>query len=165
MRVPIRKAGQYTNMKPDPNMTKEKFDELQASLKKLKEVSQPRAVAEVKRLALMGDFSENHAYQMAKGKLRGINQRISDLEKLLLEANIIENKKSSVVVMGSVVTLDFAGQKKQYRILGSLEADPAAGVISYSSPLAQILLGKCVGDTAELKTEQKTTVYKIIKIE
>ena len=165
MQVPIRKAGQYTNMKLDPNMTKNKFDELIAQLKKLKDLSQPRAVAEVKRLALMGDFSENHAYQMAKGKLRGINQRILDLEKLLAEAVIIENKKSSTVVMGSIVTLEFDGQKKIFQILGSLETAPAEGIISYSSPLAQIILGKKVGDTAELKTDKKTTSYKILKID
>jgi len=165
MRVPIRKAGQYTNMKLDPNMTKKKFDELTAQLKKLKDLSQPRAVAEVKRLALMGDFSENHAYQMAKGKLRGINQRILDLEKLLAEAVIIENTRSSTVVMGSIVTLEFGGQKKIFQILGSLETAPAEGIISYSSPLAQIILGKKVGDTAELKIDKKTIIYKIVKID
>jgi len=60
MRVPIRKPGKYTHLKPDPNLTEGKFNELKKKLERLK-ADQPDAIAEVRRLAEMGDFSENAA--------------------------------------------------------------------------------------------------------
>lgn len=165
MRVPIRKAGQYTNLKLDPTMTKSKFAELQAELKKLKEIVHPQAAEEVKRLAAMGDFSENAAYQMAKGKLRGLNQRIIDLEKMIAEAKIIQpddNKDS--IQLGSVVTVEINGNTKVYKILGSVETDPAQGIISYNSPLGQILLGKKIGEIIQMPIAERKIEYKIIAI-
>ncbi|MBU1203130.1 GreA/GreB family elongation factor [Patescibacteria group bacterium] len=165
MRVPIRKGGQYTFMKSDPFMTAEKLAELKVSLEKLKKHIQPELAKEVKRLALMGDFSENAAYQIAKGRLRSTNERISRLTKQISSAQIIEpNKKNQVVQIGSVVTVEVNTQTKNFQILGSLESDPAKGVISHVSPLGQELLGKKIGDIVELKREDQTIKYKIIKI-
>ncbi|MFH0814829.1 MAG: hypothetical protein V1902_01950, partial [Candidatus Falkowbacteria bacterium] len=79
MRVPTRRAEKNIKNTFDPFITQTKFDELKIKLEKLKK-SQPTAISEVQRLAEMGDFSENAAYQMAKGRLRGINQRILELE-------------------------------------------------------------------------------------
>ena len=57
MRTPIRKPGKYTHLKPDPNLTEKKFNELKEKLERLKKFSRPNAAAEVRRLAEMGDFS------------------------------------------------------------------------------------------------------------
>ena len=78
MRVPIRKGGEFTNIIPDPNLTRKKFNEFSVKLKSLK-LEQPKAILEVKRLAELGDFSENAAYQMAKGHLRSLNEKIFKL--------------------------------------------------------------------------------------
>ena len=165
MRVPIRKAGPYTHLKPDTNLTEEKYAELSAKLDKLKNVKRPREAAEVKRLALMGDFSENAGYQLAKGRLRGINQRILDIEYLLKHADIIRpDANSDKVQLGHLVTLETEGQRKDYRILGGAETDPTRGIISHNSPLGAALINKQVGDEVEINLADRTKIYKIIKI-
>lgn len=165
MRVPIRKAGPYTHIKPDTHITPEKYAELSAKLDKLKNVKRPREAAEVKRLALMGDFSENAGYQLAKGRLRGINERILDIEYMLKNAEIIElGADSDRVQIGHLVTLETEGKIKDYRILGGAETNPSAGVISHNSPLGAALLNKHVGDVVEINLADRTRIYKIIKI-
>lgn len=167
MRVPIRKAGQYTNLKPDPYLTEKKFNELKDQLERLKKISRPRASEEVRRLAEMGDFSENAAYQIAKGRLRGINQKILELEDHLRRVIIIRPSNSaSEVRIGNQVTIeDMSGKQKQYLILGSSEANPTHGTISHNSPLGLALIGKKINDTVKIKTPGKEVEYKIIDIQ
>ena len=165
MQLPYRKPSKFTHIKPDPNITKAKFKEFQDKLERLKTGSQPRAAAEVRRLAEMGDFSENAAYQIAKGKLRGINQRIMELQYMLEHADIIEGgSPEGRVELGSIVTVDIIGKQKIYQILGSAETDPATGIISHNSPLGQALLGKKVGDLVTVRLPDKTVEYKIIDL-
>ncbi len=165
MQTPKRKPGKYAGLKPDPNITEEKYQELKAKLEKLKK-AQPHAISEVKRLALMGDFSENVAYQMAKGRLRGINQRILDIEDHLKRAEIIKSPKDkSKVQLGHRVTVEVKGEEKIYLILGSSETNPKDNVISHNSPLGSALLNKKVGDVVVLKTAKGETGYEILKIE
>ncbi len=166
MQVPIRKPGIYTHQKPDPFITQERFDELSRKLDKLKNVNRLPAMEEVKRLAQTGDFSENHAYQHAKGRLRGINQRILDIESELAKAQIINpNKHSKTVILGSVVTVASAGKAKIYQILGSTQTNPTKGIISHHSPLGAVLMDRKVDEEIEVKLENKTVKYTIIKIE
>jgi transcription elongation factor GreA len=164
MRVPSRKPGQYSHLKPDPHMTRSKFNDLKNKLARLK-LSQPRAAEEVKRLALMGDFSENAAYQIAKGRLRGINQRILDIEDHLGRAIIIEESKGERVRLGAEITVKMNGKIKRFLILGSSEADPSKGVISHNSPIGSALLGKKAGERAIAKAGGKKIELEIIKVE
>ena len=146
-------------------MTEEKFNEIKNELARLKQ-SQPAAISEVKRLAELGDFSENAAYQIAKGRLRGINQKILDMEEHLKRAVIIEPVKNSATVqLGSRVTVEVEGQQKTFLILGSSETDPSQGVISHHSPIGAALLGQPVGRSVTVKLKDKEVEYKIIKIE
>jgi transcription elongation factor GreA len=166
MRTPIRKPGVYTHEKPDPHLTLEKFLELKNKLEKLKKFSRPRAAEEVKFLASDGDFSENAGYQMAKGRLRGINQRILDIEDHLKRAIIIKPQgNNGRVRLGSRVSVVSAGQEKTYLILGSSETDPSAGVISHNSKIGAALLGHKVGDIVSVDLPKGEAVYKILGIE
>ena len=166
MQIPIRKPGQYTGQKPDPYLTEDKFSELQAALEKLKKFSRPRAADEVDRLSKLGDFSENADYSIAKGRLRGINQRILELEDHLRRAVIIQpNKNTGQVQLGQAVTVEVNGAQKTYRILGSEEIDPAGGVISHHSPIGSALMGHKVGDRLKIKIADREAEYKILKIE
>jgi len=166
MRVPTRKPGKYAGLKPDKYITKAKYDELQQKLKKLKKYSRPRAIEEVKKLALMGDFSENFAYGMAKGRLRGINQRILDIENRIKRAVIIKPlKNKETVQLGHQVTLEVNSKQKTYQILGSTETNPLGGIISHNSPIGAKLIGKRAGDIIKIKLSKKKVNYKIIKIE
>ncbi|NTW22387.1 transcription elongation factor GreB [Candidatus Falkowbacteria bacterium] len=166
MQVPVRKPGKYTHLKPDPHMTEDKFNELKAKLERLKKVSHPRAAAEVKRLAEMGDFSDNAAYSMAKGRLRGINQRVIDMEEHLKQAVIIKpGPKTGLVELGSKVTVEVNGKEKTFLILGSSETDPFSDVISRNSPVGRALLGGSVGEVKRVITASKNVEYKIVRIE
>lgn len=166
MRVPIRKPGKYTHSKPDLHLTKEKFGELKRELERLKKFSQPETAKEVMRLAEMGDFSENAAYQMAKGRLRGINQRILELEEQVGHAEMIEpDGDTDTVQLGHMVTIDIDGVKRSYRILGSLETDPAKGIISYNSPMGAAFMGRKVGDSVTMKLAHKEVECRIVEIE
>jgi len=144
-------------------MTKEKFKELENKLAKLKHI-QPQAAAEVSRLAELGDFSENTEYQMAKGRLRGINNSILKLENQLNQAQIINVGTTDTVQLGSKVTIEFENKQKKFQILGSAETDPKKGIISHNSPIGSALMGREVGDTVTIKLENREMKYKIINI-
>ncbi|OGH88130.1 MAG: hypothetical protein A3J93_00095 [Candidatus Magasanikbacteria bacterium RIFOXYC2_FULL_42_28] len=165
MQTPYRKPGKYANLKSDPLITKGKFDELQKELEKLKK-AKPAAVAETARLADLGDFSENAGYQFAKGRLRGINRRILELESQLDHAEIIKTQQQTdTVEIGHSVTVEFNNKQKTFQILGSAETDPTTGIISQHSPLGVALIGSAVGDKVKVKSGDREIEYKIIKIE
>lgn len=165
MQLPIRKPGKYTHLKPDQHLTEAKFNELKNKLKRLK-FNRPLAAEEVKRLAEMGDFSENAAYQMAKARLRGLNQKILEIEDHLARAVIIKpDKNSGLVQLGSRVTVMAAGQEKTYLILGSSETDPRRGIISSYSLIGAALMGKKINDKVKIKLADREVEYKIIKID
>jgi len=146
-------------------MTQAKFDELTADLARMKRIRPPLA-AEVKRLAAMGDFSENAAYQIAKGRLRGLNQAMLDVEDQLAHAEIIQpNHNKNIVGLGSRVTVETAGKSRTFQILGSTETDPATGIISASSPIGSALLNRKAGETIDIKLANRAVSYRIIKIE
>ncbi|MFA6042219.1 MAG: GreA/GreB family elongation factor [Patescibacteria group bacterium] len=164
MRIPTRKPGKYADLFRDPHMTQEKFDELSALLARLKK-ARPEAAAEVKRLAEMGDFSENAAYQLAKGRLRGLNQKLMETEDHLKHAKIISTAKGNgVVQLGSTVTVNQAGKQQTYRILGPTETNPSKGIISHVSPLGAALQGKKVGDTVQMNIGSDTVRITIISV-
>ena len=165
MQTPYRKKETYVRPKADPNITPEKFATLTAKLKRMIEVDRPRLSAETKRLALMGDFSENAGYQLAKSRLRGLNQRILDAEDLLKRADIIApDPDTSKVGLGHYVTVEVNGSEKTYQILGGVETDPTSGIISHSSPLGAALMGHRPGDIVEVALADRSVIYKIISI-
>lgn len=165
MQLPIRKPGKYTHLKPDQHLTEAKYDELKNKLGRLK-VNRPRLAEEVKKYASDGDFSENAAYQIAKGRLRGMNQKILEIEDHLKRAVIIRpDKNSGLVQLGSSVTVEGDGREKTYLILGSSETNPARGVISHRSPIGSALMNKKIGDRIKIRLADKEVDYKIIKIE
>ncbi|MBN1778622.1 MAG: GreA/GreB family elongation factor [Candidatus Buchananbacteria bacterium] len=165
MRVPIRKPGKYSNQKFDQYLTQEKFDQFKNQLDKLKNFSQPKAIAEVQRLAELGDFSENAAYQMAKGKLRGINQKILELEQQIKQAKIIKPVDNvNSVQIGNRVTIEIDGLEQTYLLLGSTETNPTQGVISYQSPIGSAIINHQIGDIVLIKLKDKVVECRIVAI-
>ncbi len=145
-------------------MTQGKFDELKQQLARLLR-ARPEAAAEVKRLAEMGDFSENAAYQLSKGRLRGINQRILEIEDHLKLAQIIPSRsESGIVQLGSTVTIEQDGGRQTFRILGPTETDPGRGIISHKSPLGALLMGRQVGDTIHRTIGGKDVVLSVREV-
>jgi transcription elongation factor GreA len=164
MQVPKRKAGKYAKIPKDNNITQTKFDEIKQKIKKLKK-SHPHAASEVVRLAKMGDFSENVAYSLAKGRLRWINQTILDLEKDLKNAKIIKtNKSKNIIKLGHTVVVKQNNIKTKYTILGSAETDPTKKIISHLSPIGSALLNHKVGDVVTIKIKNKNLEFEILEI-
>ncbi|OGH58981.1 MAG: hypothetical protein A2725_03875 [Candidatus Magasanikbacteria bacterium RIFCSPHIGHO2_01_FULL_33_34] len=141
-------------------MTQEKLDELKLELDKLNK-KRPQAAKEVSRLAELGDFSENVEYQLAKGRLRGINNAILKLEYRINHANIIAGGNSNIVQLGSEVTIKNSKGKSTYTILGASETDPSRGIISHQSPLGSALLGHRVGEVVEVDKIGECEILKI----
>ncbi|MFA6027781.1 MAG: GreA/GreB family elongation factor [Patescibacteria group bacterium] len=165
MRLPNRKPGKYTFATFDPNITEEKFEALKNKLDRLKNYSRPQAAKLVMEHAANGDFSENAEYQISKGRLRGINKTIEELEYQINHAQIIQSPKNiDTVQIGHTVTILANGKEQTFQILGPSETKPLAGIISYKSPLGAALLGKKVNDVAELIIAGKKTNFKIINI-
>ncbi|PIR93316.1 transcription elongation factor GreA [Candidatus Falkowbacteria bacterium CG10_big_fil_rev_8_21_14_0_10_43_10] len=163
MRLPTRKSEKQNIQPVDLHITPEKFAELEVKLAQMKR-ARPRLAEEVRRLAELGDFSENVEYQIAKGKLRGLNRQIDETAYLINHAFIIKNSGREAVELGREVTVEVNGRRKIYRILGSAETDPARGIISHNSPIGAALLNRRAGESVAVRLKNGETVYKIIKI-
>ncbi|PJA09231.1 hypothetical protein COX69_00480 [Candidatus Falkowbacteria bacterium CG_4_10_14_0_2_um_filter_48_10] len=165
MRVPIRKPGKYSQRTTDPIMTADKLIALIKQLEKLKKRIRPGLIEEVKRLALMGDFSENAAYQIAKGRLRGLNQAIWEISEQIKKAAVIKpDQNCDFVRIGHWISLECQGKLSAYHLLGSAETDPLTGVISRSSPLGAALLGRRVGEIIKVQLPKGEKTYRITSI-
>lgn len=163
MQLPKRKPGKFSQSTVDPHITQAKFDELDASLTRLKKLK-PKVAKEMAEHAQMGDFSENAEYQAAKRRLRGINSKILILENQLNRAIIIDPKKSDVVEIGHTVTVLFDGKEKKYQILGSSETDPTKGIISQHSPIGAALIGRKAGDVVSVEIAGKKRKITITQV-
>jgi transcription elongation factor GreA len=145
-------------------LTQDGVDELKREHSEL--VSMRAEVAErIKQARELGDLSENAEYQSAREEQDRLETRISEVEKVLRNVEIIKKPKShSQVSLGSSVKLkSAAGKMQQFQVVGTMEADPVGGKISDESPLGKLLMGKKVGDQVYLKNSPGTN-YKITSI-
>ncbi len=137
-------------MKKQFKLTQAGVDELKDELNGL--LAQRAGVAErIKQARELGDLSENAEYQTAREEQDRLEARISELEHVLQNAQIIKKPKSDGQVrLGSVVILKDGGKPKQFQVVGTMEADPLNGKLSDESPIGKALLGKKVGDRVEI---------------
>jgi len=150
-------------MKKQYRLTQAGVNELQSELSSL--VSERSVIADkIKTAREFGDLSENFEYSAARQEQERNENRISELEAILQNVEIIKEPKAvGKVVLGSKVKLKNSAIK-EFQVVGTVEADPLEGKISDESPIGKALLGKKVGDTVEIKTPADTTVYTIIEI-
>jgi len=113
------------------------------------------------------DILENAEYEDAKNEQAFVEGRILTLETILKTAVIIdEDRPVDRVSIGSRVTIvEDGGEPETYHIVGSAEADPASGRISYQSPLGKALLGRRVGDEVIVNAPDGVLSFKIVAIE
>ena len=164
MQVPKRRYDSNPQQNFDPHITKQKAQTMESELEKMIKIIRPKLVKEVEEHGKLGDFSENAAYQVAKGKLRGVNNRILTIQNLLNKAVIIESDKNDTVQIGSKVTIKAEGNEYTYTILGSQETDPNKNIISHLSPIGSALLGHRVGDEVAVEINDNIIKYKILEI-
>lgn len=147
-------------------ISQEGLQKLKDELEQLKTVERPDVVDRIAKARDLGDLSENAEYHEAREKQSFIEGRIQELESLIKNAVIIENKKSDTVELGSTVhaTCD-NGMKIKYQIVGHSEADPTSGKISHESPLGKAFIGRAIGHEFELNVPAGKLKCKIDHIE
>lgn len=119
----------------------------------------------IKTAREFGDLSENAEYSSARQDQEKAESRISEIENIVENYEIIEQPKSKgKIVMGNTVTLEGAKGKKVLTIVGSVEADPLDGKISNESPIGKALLGKKIDEKVEIVTPAETASYRIVSI-
>jgi transcription elongation factor GreA len=150
-------------------MTAEGHAALDAELKHLKSVERPAVIAAISEAREHGDLSENAEYHAAKEKQSFIEGRVAELEDKLARAEVIDvtKLKGEKVIFGATVTLIDVDTEKEstYRLVGEDEADISKGKVSITSPVARALIGKTVGDEAEVAAPGGARVYEIAAIE
>ena len=135
--------------------TKEGYQKLKDELNQLKDVERPKASQAIAEARDKGDLSENAEYDAAKEAQGLLEMRIAKLEETLANARIIDESQldNSKVLVLSTVTIKnkVNGQEMTYTLVAESEADLKTGKISVNSPIGKGLLGKAVGDIAEIQ--------------
>ncbi len=147
-------------------LTKEKFEELKQELDNLKSTKRKEIADSLEYAKQLGDLSENAEYQQAREMQATTEERIAKLESILKSAVIVALHHSDKVEIGSIVTVVKEGdkEKKNFKIVGSEEADTLQGKISYVSPLGSALMGKKKGESFSFSTPKGSVNYKIVDI-
>ena len=148
--------------------TKEGFQKLKEELEQLESVQRPEISRQIAEARDKGDLSENAEYDAAKNAQGMLELQISKLQEEIRNARIIDESKmdTSKVLILSVVKIKNLKNNAvmTYTIVPENEADLKSGKISVSSPIAKGLLGKKVGDTAEIKVPAGYVTFEIIDI-
>lgn len=151
-------------MKKAYHLTSAGVEELKAELEKLVS-KRPTIANKIKTAREQGDLTENAEYQGARDEQAQNESRISEIEHILKNTEVIENGgKHDEVCVGCTVELKSGGKTIKYMIVGSVEADPMQSKISDESPIGQALLGSKVGDEVTITLPVGDTVYKISAI-
>ena len=142
---------------------------LRQELHRLKTVERHAVISAIAEARAQGDLSENAEYEAAKDKQGFIEGRIAELESKLAAAQVIDPSKLDAggrVVFGSTVDLEdeASGAEVTYQIVGDDEADLKQGRISISSPIARALIGKEIGDVAEVQAPGGIRHYEIVAV-
>ncbi|MFZ4461819.1 MAG: transcription elongation factor GreA [Patescibacteria group bacterium] len=150
-------------------LTSEGLAEIQEELRNLKETKRVEVAEKLKEAISFGDLSENSEYEDARNEQAHIELRIIELEEILKNYELIDDKKSarksSGVVIGNTATIkDAEGEVFTYKIVGPTEADIFEGKISNESPIGSALIGKEVGDKVHGKSGAGTFEFEIIDV-
>ena len=151
-------------------VSKESFEKMQKELHEMLTVQRPAASRAIAEAREKGDLRENAEYDAAKEAQGILEAKIAKLETLVRNARILDESKidiSKVSVLTKVSITNTATQKSMtYQLVGEKEANLKEGKISITSPIGQGLLGKKVGEIAEIKAPNGNVLkFKIDKIE
>lgn len=149
-------------------MSQEGYDKLVAQLREMETVQRPAASAAIAEARDKGDLSENAEYDAAKEHQAMLETKISQLKAIIGDAKIIDTSKldtSTVQILSKVEMKNVKNNMKMtYTIVPETEANLKEGKISVQTPIAQGLLGKKVGEVAEIKIPQGIINLEILSI-
>ena len=149
-------------------MTQKGYDKLVAELQHMESVDRPAASAAIAEARDKGDLSENAEYDAAKEWQGKLETKIALLKQTIRDAKIIDTTHMDTESVQILCTVELKNvknnMKMKYRIVSESEANLREGKISVGTPIAQGLLGKKVGDVAEIKVPQGTTQLEVLSI-
>lgn len=149
-------------------LSQEGFDKLKAELNELKTTGRSEVAAAIAEAREKGDLSENAEYDAAKDAQGLLEMKINELEKVMANARVLDASTldtSQVTVMSKVTIKNVArGKELTYTLVSETEADLKAKKISVNSPMGQGLLGKAVGDVAQVQTPNGVVEFEIMNI-
>jgi len=148
--------------------TKEGLEKLRKELNELKDIERPKASQAIAEARDKGDLSENAEYDAAKEAQGLLELRISKLEETMANARIIDESQldtSKVLVLSTVKLLNKMNkQNMTFTLVAESEADLKSGKISVNSPIGKGLLGKAVGDVAEIQVPNGVLQLEVLEI-
>jgi transcription elongation factor GreA len=147
-------------------LTREKYDELKEELHELTTVRRKEIAESLEYARSLGDLSENAEYAEARDLQGATEERIRYIEGVLATAKILQKKKSTVVTLGSSVSIKKDGEKDAhaYTIVGSEETNMLERKLSHLSPLGEALLGKRKGDSFVFDTPRGKQKYTVVDV-
>ena len=149
-------------------MTVQGAERLRQELHELKTVKRPRVIQAIAEAREHGDLSENAEYHAARERQSFIEGRILELEDIISRVDVIDLSKLSgkTVRFGASVTVADVDTDEEitYQIVGPYEADLAKKKISIQSPLGRALIGRTIGDVAEVSAPGGSKGYEILRV-
>jgi len=149
-------------------MSEEGYNKLVAELREMETVQRPEISRQIAEARDKGDLSENSEYDAAKEAQGMLEMKINNLKAIISEAKIIDTSKldtSTVQILSKVEMKNVKNDMKMvYTIVSESEANLREGKISVNTPIAQGLLGKKVGDVAEITIPQGKITLEIVNI-
>ncbi len=147
-------------------LTADGFLALEEELNELKTVKRPQVIEAIKDARAQGDLSENADYDAARNDQAALEARIKELEHMIDHAKIIEGGAKGVVGLGSTIKISYVDdeEEEEYKIVGSLEANPFENRISNESPIGKAVLNKKAGETVTVESPNGSYDVKILSI-
>ena len=146
-------------------LTRQGLVSLKSEYDELTKVKRTQITKRIQTAREFGDLAENSEYDAAKEEQSLLETRIAQLEDVLKRTQIIEPvKKADFVVIGSTIVVEIEGEKDEFTVVGTMEADPSKKKISNESPVGTAILGAKVGEVVEVVTPIIRAKYKILEI-
>ena len=149
-------------------VTQDGLDKMKAELEQLETNERPKITQQIAEARDKGDLSENAEYDAAKEAQGLLEMRINKLKTVIADAKIIDESKlktDSVQILNKVELKNVKnGMKMTYTIVSESEANLKEGKISVNTPIAQGLLGKKIGDVAEITVPQGKIALEVVNI-
>ena len=150
-------------------LSQEGYDKLKAELQHLKSVERPSVISQIAEAREKGDLSENAEYDAAKEAQGLFEARIVKLENDVANARVLDKTEMDIstvhLLTKATIKNTISGLEMTYAIVSESEADLAAKKISVTSPIGKGLLGKAIGEIAEINTPNGIIHFEIIDIQ
>lgn len=152
----------------DVILTREGLEQLEEELENLRSVKRTEVKERLKEAIALGDLSENSEYDDAKNEQAFMEGRILELEKMIRNAKVIEDdvQQKGVVSVGAQVKvrdIEF-DEISEYRLVGTVEADPMNNRISNESPVGKALLGHKAGEVVDVEAPAGVIKLEILEV-